>query len=190
MLEPTGFLGEEGCGCQGNQRWEARASGKRLSCLLPQGGHRERGSGQADSGLQGRAVPRPPEPCLPCRRGVWVGERQTSLTVSFPVCPPRCLLQARLGCVGGWSLAPCRALSVITRWMGWMCRRVTSALRPCLMSTLGGKAGAPRGPVCASVPRRPALWAPCRLQAGAGGAAGRNLYPEGSGGRALPALVL
>lgn len=116
-----------------------------------------------------------------------MGERQTSLTVSFPVCPPRCLLQARLGCVGGWSLAPCRAFSVITRWMGWMCRRVTSALRPCLMSTLGGKAGAPRGPVCAEETRPVG---PMQTAGRGWGAAGRSLYPEGSGGRALPALVL
>ena len=37
LPEPVASLGGRVPSCQGNQRWEARASGKRLSCLQPQG---------------------------------------------------------------------------------------------------------------------------------------------------------
>lgn len=91
--EPVASLGGRVPSCQGNKRWEARASGKQLSCCNP----RDRAPGQADPGLWCRTARTPASTLPPRQEG---GAGWGSITHRLVPVPPSCLLQPRPGSRG------------------------------------------------------------------------------------------
>lgn len=102
--EPVASLGGRVPSCQGNQRWEARASGKQLSCCNP----RDRAPGQADPGLWCRTARTLLVPCPLGRKGVQVGG--ASLTAWSPCLPAACCSPGPAR-EGAWAMSVCEWLA-------------------------------------------------------------------------------